>query len=129
MTDQALEGGLGIINDGVKSPNNLNSPPKTPSNEALSPPIASNKVKVESPIDSRSPTPKSSPSPSSVPGAEVKGKPGTPIPSSSKPGTPGTCTVTTAEDNPKVAGTVAGGRLTFYRGNIFVYLSKISKLE
>ncbi|XP_066940361.1 protein hairless-like [Macrobrachium rosenbergii] len=132
MSKPGLEGGGGglVVKVEKQEPLSPRSPPPSPSRiggviRAPTPPT-SQKIKCESPavsVHAASPRPVSSPPPSG-PGAEVKGKPGTPIPSGSvkgsvsRPASALGCPVT--EDASKATTGSAGGRLTFFKEGRFV---------
>ncbi|XP_042230906.1 protein hairless-like isoform X2 [Homarus americanus] len=126
MSKAGLEGGgLGIME---KRPPSPHSPPLSPPTSATTPP-SQTKIKCESPVpllSSHTPSPRPLVSPPNTgPGAEVKGKPGTPIPSGStktvlpRPGS-------ASGDEAKVSvttgssPTTTGGRLTFFKEGKFL---------
>ena len=126
MSKPGLEGGGGGLGVKVeKQPPSPRSPPPSPSRtggilRAPTPPPQ--KIKCESPsvpLHAPSPRPVGSP-PASGPGAEVKGKLGTPIPSGCvkgahpRPASASGCVVN--DEASKASNASAGGRLTFFKG-------------
>lgn len=128
MSKAGLEGGgLGVVGD--KRPPSPHSPAPSPPRRAPTPPLQT-QIKCESPIpliSSHAPSPRPLVSPPATgPGAEVKGKPGTAIPSGSVKGVPPRPSEGGDESasGKAVAGASAGnagGRLTFFKGECFVW--------
>ncbi|XP_070000154.1 protein hairless isoform X1 [Penaeus vannamei] len=127
MSKAGLEGGgLGVVGD--KRPPSPHSPAPSPPRRAPTPPLQT-QIKCESPIpliSSHAPSPRPLVSPPATgPGAEVKGKPGTAIPSGSVKGVPPRPSEGGDESasGKAVAGASAGnagGRLTFFKEGKFL---------